>query len=158
MEKQYLPANGLLFTPDEGGAPDSYEGYLRCPCGCEQFRVRHNGVMTSRWQRLWAANLFRPADGQPLVIEAVCTGCGQPMTLHCTERDEQGWLAPAAPQMAELILPRLHHQHVRLYVWYCWDEEAERVNGQYLISYSLFSLCAYSDALPKALHIYEKTC
>lgn len=154
----FIPANGLLFDPNEGSQTDSYEGFLRCPCGCEAFRIRHNGRLLGPLQRLWAADWFRPANGQPLVIGAACTGCGRETLLHCSDRDEQGWLLPASPAMQDFAHPRLRDQRVRLYVWYCWDDQPERENGQFLTTYSLFSLSAYSDEHPDGLHIYEKTC
>lgn len=157
MTKMPLPVSGMLHNPDDSGE-DSYEGYLRCPCGCEQFRVRHNGRPAPALLRWWAANPIRPQAGQPLVIEACCARCSKAVTLHCTEKDEQGWLLPENPQMQELILPRLHDQRVRLYVWYCWYDTPEMADGQYLASHSLFSLCAYSDEQPKAIHVYEENC
>lgn len=157
MTKSFLPANGLLHDPDEAGA-DSWEGYLRCSCGCETFRVRHNGRPANALLRWWAANPIRPRSGEALVIEACCASCGESVTLHCSRRDDSGWLLPDHPQMEELSLPGIHDQRVRLYAWYCWDDEPEAADGRYLNSHSLFSLCAYSQEKSKAIHIFESNC
>ena len=158
MDMRFLPVNGLLSAPEDGIAPDSFEGLLRCPCGCDAFRVLHNGQATGRWQRLWAANLIRPAEGQPLVITARCTACGELRMLHCAAHDDRGWLPPASPQLEELVLPKVHDQPVRLDVWYCWDEDAEQQDGQYLTTYTLFSLFACTDGQRKPIHICDITC
>lgn len=155
---RFIPANELLSDPDEGAESDSFEGFLHRPCGCETFRIRHNGRLLGPLQRLWASDWFRPVDGQPLVIAAACTGCGTETLLHCSDRDEEGWLLPASPAMQDFAHPKLRDQRVRLYVWYCWDEEAEKENGQYLTTYSLFSLAAHNNEHPGRLHVYEKTC
>lgn len=157
MMKMPLPVNGMLYNPDEA-SEDAYEGYLRCPCGCERFRVRHNGRLAPALLRWWSANPIRPQAGQALVIEALCAECGKAVTLHCSEKDEQGWLLPANPQMEELMLPKLHDQRVRLHVIYCWYDTPEMQDGQYVTSHSLFSLGAYSDENPKVIHVYEVNC
>lgn len=157
MAKMILPVNGMLHDPDDA-SEDSYEGYLRCPCGCERFRVRHNGKPAGRLAQLWNANPIRAEKGQTLVIEACCCECGKAVTLHCSEKDEQGWLLPANPQMEELTLPKLHDQRVRLYVWYCWYDTPEMQDGQFVASHSLFSLGAVSDEKPKTIHVYEVNC
>ena len=157
MTKMLLPVNGMLHNPDEA-SEDAYEGYLRCPCGCERFRVRHNGKPAGWLRELWNANPIRAQKGQPLVIDARCCECGKVVTLHCSEKDEQGWLLPENPQMEELTLPKLHDQRVRLHVIYCWDDMPERQDGQYVASHSLFSLGACSDEKPKTIHVYEVNC
>lgn len=158
MDTRFLPVNGLLTAPEEGNAPDSFEGLLHCSCGCDAFRVLHSGQVTGKWQRLWAANLIKPADGQPLVIAARCNACGKAWTLHCTAHDAKGWLLPASPQLEELALPKVHDQPVQLDVWYCWDEDAEQQDGQYLTTYTLFSLFARADGQSKPIHICDINC
>ena len=157
MSEMILPASGLLHDSDETGS-DSYEGYLRCPCGGEFFRLRHNGRRANALLRWWAANPIRAVKGQPLVIEACCCECGKAVILHCSEKDERGWLLPENPRMEELVLPGLHDQRVRPYVWYCWDDEPELRDGQYVASHSLFSLGVCSDEKPKTIHVYEVNC
>lgn len=152
-----LPVNGMLFDMDEK-SEDSYEGCLRCSCGCERFRVRHNGKETGALQRLWNGNPIRPKSGQPLVIDACCCECGKTVVLHCSEKDEQGWLLPENRQMEELVLPGIHDQRVRLHVIYCWYDTPEMQDGQYVASHSLFSLGAFSDEKPKVIHVYEVNC
>lgn len=153
MMKMPLPVNGLLLDADDSSA-DAYEGYLRCPCGCETFRVRHNGRLVGALQRFWKANWFKP-DGEALVIDGCCTACGKTMILHCSQQDERGWLLPPSPQMQEFHLPKLNDQRVRLHVIYNWDDDAEKEDGQYLTTYTLFSLGAQSSATPRIIHIYE---
>ena len=154
MAKMPLPANGLLINPDENSA-DAYEGYLCCPCGCETFRVRHNGRLVGALQRLWAANWFKP-DGEALVIDACCTACGKAVTLHCSRQDERGWLLPVSPRMTEFHHPKLMDQRVRLHVIYNWDDDAEMEGSQYLTTYTLFSLGAQSSEQEDVLHVYEE--
>lgn len=157
MTKMPLPVSGMLHSPNEA-SEDAYEGYLRCSCGCERFRIRHNGKPAGWLMELWNANPIRAQKGQPLVIAACCCGCGKAVTLHCSEKDERGWLLPVNPQMEELTLPKLHDQRVRLHVIYCWDDVPEMQDGQYVTSHSLFSLGALSDEKPKTIHVYEVNC
>ena len=157
MAKMVLPVNGMLYNPDEA-SEDSYEGYLRCSCGCERFRVRHNGKLAGALARLWNGNLTRPQKGQALVIDARCCECSRAVVLHCSEKDGQGWLLPENPQMAELELPQIRDQRVRIHAIYCWYDTPEMQDGQYVASHSLVSLAATSDERDGFIHIIETNC
>lgn len=157
MTRMALPANGLLVDGAHNGATDAFEGEMRCRCGHAFFRIRHNGRLVSPWIRWWAGDWFLP-DGGALVIDACCARCGRTTVLHCSQKDRNGWMLPEAPVMQEFVHPRLRDQRVRLYVGYFWDDEREAEAGQYLTTYTLFSLAARNDEHPAGLHVYEKTC
>ncbi len=157
MKRMLLPVNGMLHNPDEA-SEDAYEGYLRCPCGCERFRIRHNGKPAGWLMELWNANPIRAEKGEALVIEACCCECGKAVTLHCSEKDERGWLLPVNPQMEELTLPKLHDQNITLQDISLKKYTTEREDGEDVAGPRRVRLGACSDEKPKTIHVYEVNC
>lgn len=156
MAKMLLPAEAWLINRSREDAADSLRGDLRCPCGCETFRIRHSGRQARPLLGLFSVtNWIRPAGG-PLVIDACCTACGKAIPLHCSERNGDGWLLPANPEMTELEHPRLRDQRVRVNLWYCWDDAPEMVDGHFAATYTLFSLAVRADGHPKEICLYEQ--
>lgn len=155
MPKIPLPAAPYLVNLREDEDAHPLWGDLRCPCGCETFRLRHNGRQAKPFWGRFAANWIKP-ERSALVIDARCTACGRVIVLHCTERNESGWLLPSGEQMAEFEHPRLHDQHVRAGVWYCWNDGPATEDGVYHTGYDMFSLGVWNDEHPREIPIYEK--
>jgi len=155
MSKMILPADGLVANQKQEDRADSLAGDLRCSCGCEVFRIRHNGKQAHPLLARFAANWIRP-DGSTLVIDARCAACSRVIPLYCSAQDAQGWILPTDPPMTEFVHPKLRDQHVRVNVWYCWDDVPEMLEGHYLATSTLFSLAIRSDELPREICIFEK--
>ncbi len=154
MARMLLPVNGFLTRQEHES--DSCKGDLRCSCGSELFRIRHNGRQAKPFLGLWSVtNWIRPGS-TALVIDARCSHCGKVFLLHCSERNEHGWLLPGGEQMTEFEHPRLRDQSVRVSVWYCWDDTPEMENGCFTTSYTLFSLAVRSDEHQKEITIFEQ--
>lgn len=153
MSKVPLPAAPFLVNLREDEDAHPLWGDLRCPCGCETFRLRHNGRQAHPLLGRWCTNCIRP-DRSPLVIDACCSECARVIVLHCTARNENGWLLPG-DAMTEFVHPKLRDQRVRVGVWYCWNEGPSTEDGVYHTGYDMFSLGVWNDEHPKEIPIYE---
>lgn len=153
MSKVPLPAAPFLVNLREDEDAHPLWGDLRCSCGCETFRLRHNGRQAHPLLGWWCTNWIRP-DRSPLVIDACCSECARVIVLHCTARNENGWLLPG-DAMTEFVHPKLRDQRVRVGVWYCWNEGPSTEDGVYHTGYDMFSLGVWNDEHPREIPIYE---
>ena len=156
MPKMPLPVAGRLVNLREDEDAHPLWGDLRCDCGSGLFRLRHNGKQAHPLLGRWAVNWIRPADS-PLVMDACCADCGRVYVLHCTARDNRGWLLPSSPAMTEFVHPSLRDQRVKVGVWYCWNEGPSTEDGAYHTGYDMFSLSVWNDEHPKEISIFEQT-
>lgn len=155
MKKHPLPAVPFLINLREDEDAHPLWGDLRCSCGCELFRLRHNGAQPHPLLGRFFTNWIKPANNA-LVIDACCCECRRVIPLHCAERDAQGWLLPANPAMTEFVHPKLRDQRVHVGVWYCWNEALPAGDDPYHSGYDMFSLGVWNDEHPREIPIYEK--
>ena len=154
MSKVPLPAAPFLVNLREDEDAHPLWGDLRCPCGCEAFRLRHNGKQAHPLLGWWCTNWIRP-DRSPLVIDACCSECGRVIVLHCTAWNENGWRR-SGDAMTEFVHPKLRDQRVHVGVWYCWNEGPSTEDGVYHTGYDMFSLSVWNDEHPGEISIYEQ--
>ncbi len=156
MTKMSLPAAPYLVSLDE--EKSFVEAELRCACGCDTFRIFHNGKVTPALLGGWWTSWFRRKK-PGLLIEARCSACGLCIPLHCSQRDGDGWWPVDAKPETEFIHPRLHDQRVRIGVGYSWrDEDGEPLDMSegWTAGYADFYLDAWNDEHPKKMRIYEE--
>ena len=149
MEK--LPCFAHLTQVEEDHELPALKGKLRCSCGCETFRLHHNGKQAHPLLGSWYCSWIL-AKAAPLLIVARCSACGTGIPLHFDGQDKDGWHHPEKFALREFVHPRLHDQRVHIEVAYSW-EHTEPEDG--VTGYSDFCLDAWNDEYPKKIRIYE---
>ena len=150
MEK--LPCLPYLIKRDEDRDVHALKGTLRCLCGCETFRIYHNGKQAHPLLGSWYCSWILP-KGETLLIDAHCSACGQTIHLHCDDRSDEGWRCPANEAMTEFVQPKLHDQRLRMEVAYGWERSG--TEGEWTSVYSDFCLDAWNDEHPRKIRIFE---
>lgn len=155
MSKMLLPAAGHLTNCVWDDDFEDLRGELRCPCGCEYFRLHHTGRRPSVLQRLFRTYRIDPEGADTLAIIARCSACGWSCPLHCDEPDGDGWLLPAEASLREFVHPRLHDQRLRLALGYYWEANEDGGERPWDIGYLGLFIHGWNDEHPKHLDIFD---
>ena len=156
MSTMHLPADSWLVNRQEDSDFEELRGTLRCPCGCETFRIYHSGrKRPNLLTRLYWGVRIIPDGAKTLAILAKCSACGKGCWLHCDEPSEEGWELPEENSLIPFTHPRLRDQrlHISLLYYWVWDEsEAVRT---WHIGYSGIFIYGSNDEHPKQIGIFD---
>ena len=157
MAKMPLPAAAWLVNRQEDDEFEELRGDLRCPCGCDTFRVYHSGKRPTLLSRLFSGERIWPEGAKTLAILAKCSACGKGCWLHCDEPEGDGWQLPEEDELTEFVHPRLHDQRLRLSLIYYWEwkDEVDVKDRAWHIGYSGVFVYGCNDEHPKRIGIFD---
>lgn len=155
MPKMPLPAAAWLVDRKEDDEFEELRGNLRCPCGCDTFRVYHSGKRPNLLTKLFAGVRIVPDGAKTLAILAKCSACGKGCWLHCDEPEDDGWQLPEESGLLPFIHPRLRDQRLRLFLIYYWVWDENETDRDWRIGYSGVFVYGSSDEHPKPIGIFD---